>query len=314
MPRFGVVIPYFQREPGLLARAVRSVISQVGVQSALIVIVDDGSPHPAVDELANFTTIECTNIKLIKQKNGGVSNARNRALEELPENIDFVAFLDPDDIWESFHLYNASIAFNNGADFYFSDFRRLGSELTRFQRSNLDLKSHKNIENTSSIYEYNGNFRNDIIKQTMVGTSTVVLKRVLCKTVKIYSKITASEDILYWFMATKTDSRIFFSSVCEVIYGEGVGLIASSTWGSLRSIRVASDQAAMLAIVQKSHDIDREMKSWIKHEKKMRQADLFRTLLHRLRRKQKIDYKSVFNIILMNPNVFPAIYACLSRN
>ena len=40
-----VVIPFFPREPGLLSRAVRSVLEQRDVGDPLIFVVDDSSPR-----------------------------------------------------------------------------------------------------------------------------------------------------------------------------------------------------------------------------------------------------------------------------
>jgi hypothetical protein len=48
--RIGVVIPYFQREAGLLHRALSSVAAQ-DHRPVQVVVVDDGSPHPAPGEI-----------------------------------------------------------------------------------------------------------------------------------------------------------------------------------------------------------------------------------------------------------------------
>ena len=50
-----VLIPYFQRQPGILANTVRSVLAQQGFDDYQVIVVDDGSPVPAADELAGIT-------------------------------------------------------------------------------------------------------------------------------------------------------------------------------------------------------------------------------------------------------------------
>ena len=50
----GVVIPYFQREPGILRRALASVLRQRGVEQVAVVVVDDASPVPASAEVASL--------------------------------------------------------------------------------------------------------------------------------------------------------------------------------------------------------------------------------------------------------------------
>jgi cellulose synthase/poly-beta-1,6-N-acetylglucosamine synthase-like glycosyltransferase len=46
-----VVIPYYQEEPGILRGAVMSAIAQEGVSDLEIIVIDDGSPAPARDDL-----------------------------------------------------------------------------------------------------------------------------------------------------------------------------------------------------------------------------------------------------------------------
>ena len=43
----GIVIPYYQKLPGLLNRALRSVAAQEGQHQLRVYVVDDGSPIPA---------------------------------------------------------------------------------------------------------------------------------------------------------------------------------------------------------------------------------------------------------------------------
>jgi succinoglycan biosynthesis protein ExoW len=43
-PKVGVIIPYFQRKPGVLRPAVNAVLRQQGFSNYRIVIVDDGAP------------------------------------------------------------------------------------------------------------------------------------------------------------------------------------------------------------------------------------------------------------------------------
>ena len=39
-----VVIPYFQREPGILAKALKSVLASEAVEDVHVIVVDDESP------------------------------------------------------------------------------------------------------------------------------------------------------------------------------------------------------------------------------------------------------------------------------
>jgi succinoglycan biosynthesis protein ExoW len=147
---FGVVIPYFQRTPGLLARAVRSALDQTGVETPLIVVVDDGSPHPARLEIESFSEAERKTIVLIEQRNGGVSVARNRAIDAMPETVDIIAFLDPDDAWHTGHLANGNIALGRGAALYFTDYIRPGATRSTFELGGMKLEQHIPIPSGAS--------------------------------------------------------------------------------------------------------------------------------------------------------------------
>lgn len=310
---FGVVVPYFQRSPGLLVRAVRSALEQNAVARPLIIIVDDGSPHPARIELDAFSETERRAIVLIEQRNAGVSAARNRALDAMPELINAIAFLDPDDAWHAGHLANASIALDSGADFYFADFTRQGAIQTRFQRSNIRFDEHASMRPGTNLYKYNKNFRKDLIQKTMVGTSTVVLPRRSLGGVRFRMDLTASEDLLTWFCLTNRHSQIIFSSRCEAEYGEGVGLIAKSGWGTKRSFRVALDQSIMLNVVSGDAEIDDDFRDWIVLSRRDCRMRFVRTMLHRLRRFQSIDFDATRRFIKFDPEILQDFVRTLSR-
>ena len=55
--RFKVVIAYYQREPGILRRAVRSALEQ-RVEELEVIVVDDESPVPAETELAGRPAVQ----------------------------------------------------------------------------------------------------------------------------------------------------------------------------------------------------------------------------------------------------------------
>ena len=59
MRTIAVVIPYFQREPGILGKALNSIHSQLIPEgwSVEVIVVDDGSPCSA-DEVRHITFTE----------------------------------------------------------------------------------------------------------------------------------------------------------------------------------------------------------------------------------------------------------------
>ena len=128
--RTNVIIPFFQREPGLLAVAVNSALTQGG-EDLLVTVVDDGSPVSARAELAPIIAHD-RRVVIIEQANAGPGAARNRGLDATPDDVAYIAFLDSDDRWLPGHLANGLTALRLGADFYFSDHYLWGSNDSRF--------------------------------------------------------------------------------------------------------------------------------------------------------------------------------------
>jgi len=106
MATFTVVIPFYQKEAGILRRALKSIFDQ-SYQDFDIVIVDDESPLPAEIELQGIEDTWKSRIRVIRQPNGGPGAARNTGLENIPAATRFAALLDSDDLWLPDHLKNA---------------------------------------------------------------------------------------------------------------------------------------------------------------------------------------------------------------
>ncbi len=70
-----VIIPYYQREPGVLRRALKSVFAQSHPDFDVIV-VDDSSPLPVEAEIGLLPPAQRRRIAVIKQANAGPGGAR----------------------------------------------------------------------------------------------------------------------------------------------------------------------------------------------------------------------------------------------
>ncbi len=88
-----IVIPAYNAECHIAA-TVRSVLSQTYGEYELI-IVDDGSSDRTAEIVGTFLPHE--KITCIRQRNGGVSRARNTGIHAASGK--YVAFLDSDDLW-----------------------------------------------------------------------------------------------------------------------------------------------------------------------------------------------------------------------
>lgn len=95
--QISVVIPLYNKEDSII-RALDSVLNQIVLPNEII-IINDGSTDGS-DEIVK--EINHPLVKLIHQKNAGVSAARNRGIDEAKN--EWIAFLDADDIWSPHYL------------------------------------------------------------------------------------------------------------------------------------------------------------------------------------------------------------------
>lgn len=236
-----VVIPYFQRTAGLLARALASVLAQRDVADVRVVVVDDASPVPAVDEVARLGSTRLP-IEVILQANGGPAAARNRALDSLDSSVRQVAFLDSDDVWTEDHLRHAVLALAAGHDFYFSDLCQPGQTVGAFERAGrIDVAAHPLIvadesadgAATPTLRRYVGDMFDQIIAGNVIGTSTVVIDFERFRAQRFDAAFySAGEDYLFWIACARAGARFCFSTDVEVHYGYGVNVYAGSGWGT----------------------------------------------------------------------------------
>ena len=102
---FSVVIPLFNK-----AQTINDTLQSVLKQSFKdfeVIIVNDGSTDNSLEVVKSYYD---SRIKIVSQKNNGVSAARNTGIRN--SNFEHVAFLDGDDLWEPDFLFQMSRAIN----------------------------------------------------------------------------------------------------------------------------------------------------------------------------------------------------------
>lgn len=112
-----VIIPVYNVEK-YLRQCVDSVLAQT-YQNIEIILVDDGSTDNSGEICEDYTSKD-KRIKVIHQKNAGLSEARNRGFNSA--NGEYVYFLDSDDWIKAETLYAlAQKAYHDNADIIFFD-------------------------------------------------------------------------------------------------------------------------------------------------------------------------------------------------
>lgn len=90
----GIIVPVYKVEK-FINECIDSIIGQT-YENWQLILVDDGSPDNSgkiCDEYAKNDL----RIKVVHKKNGGLVSAWVRGIKELPENIDYITFVDSDD-------------------------------------------------------------------------------------------------------------------------------------------------------------------------------------------------------------------------
>lgn len=244
----GVVIPFYQRQSGILQNSILSIINQ-SVSDTLftIIIIDDESPISAESEVESINIPEYCHLKIIKQQNSGPAAARNKALDYLKsKKIPIVAFLDSDDKWSPNHIKKALASLNQGVDFYFCDHTRFDSDKTWFQimgvydnwendLQELDISLQDNIATLSG-----ENCFKLFLNKYLSQTSTVVYRFKNYSDIRFdRSFLTSGEDFLMWLELAGKSNKVAFSLAQEVHCDEGVNIYFDSfDW----SKRAASSQ------------------------------------------------------------------------
>lgn len=297
-----VVIPYFQREGGLLVRAIRSALEQHACLPHVFV-VDDGSPAPAASELSRLTPEERRRITLIKQPNAGPSAARNRALDEIPESTKFVAFLDSDDTWDPHHLERATRAFGIGANIYFADHIREGAGQSRFTECGVSAASGSQIEPSHRLYRFEANLFSAILRKSPIGTSTLVYQRKLGRDLRFREDLSAGEDTLFWLSLVSRSSFQAFSTNCDAKYGRGVNIFAGATWGTPQALRYLADSAKMHRLAARLFPLVPELRRWNDGWLRELRQSYALNLLHLARQGAVSDWKSLVQYLVAEPRL-----------
>ena len=250
---FAVIIPYFQRQPGVLAATLASIAAQDTREGVNVYVVDDESPCPpesevaAVDWPANFT------CRIVKQCNGGPGAARNRGLDSLADER-YVAFLDSDDAWNPYHLSSAQFAFEHDFDFYTADWvidEKGTRALAHYYGDRLRTVPFGGTDWALELQD-------ELINYTVCGpigsTCSMVVRRSLVADVRFLAALrTAGEDGLFATSIAAKRPRVLISNRVDAVLGRGVNIFSSGGWNSrqafLRAIYYLRSRLLMRAFV-----------------------------------------------------------------
>mgnify|MGYP000010997487 FL=1 len=131
-PKFSIVVPVYNTSRHVLAEMVSSVRNQI-YENWELCLADDASPQPHVREFLENLSDDKGRIKIVlREKNGGISEATNSALG-LADG-DYITFLDHDDVLPAHALATMAAYINRypDSDIFYSDEDKLDREGRRY--------------------------------------------------------------------------------------------------------------------------------------------------------------------------------------
>jgi succinoglycan biosynthesis protein ExoW len=298
--KIAVIIPFFQKEAGILGKAVMSALRQTA-GAPTIIVVDDASPVAAKDELAAVMREYPGRIVIIEQPNGGPAAARNKALDNVPAGTSYVAYLDSDDEWIPEHLANAIAAMANGFDFYFSDHYQLQQTVSAFNRaSRINVEQHPRIPDSEHVHAYQGDMFDQILMGNIIGTSTVVYRFAAYPALRFREEfVYAGEDYLFWLELSTLTSKIAFSSLVECTYGKGVNIFSGSGWGTEKSLIRCHHEIKFKKALPRLFQLNAEQLAANRKSVKILRRSFVADMLHRVAHRIPVDkgvLKSQFRV------------------
>ena len=306
-----VIIPYFQRTPGVLRRALASVAAQrtcpLPVQ---VIVVDDASPVPPHDEIAGIAWPPLMSVQVISRPNGGPGAARNTGLDGAPEETRFVAFLDSDDQWSVDHLARAIGALEQGFDFFFADHLQLDQTIGAFGRAGrIPLDLHPSLPAPpAGLHAYQGDLFDQIMRANVIGTSTVVYDHKRFGAMRFKVDLTrAGEDYLFWMEIARAGARAAFSSEVAAIYGRGVNVYAGAGWGTEGHLQRIHDEIRYRRLTRELFDLDAQQARHIDTELGGLRHAFARGLFHCAAHRKRVDPRLLATHAALDPASFLAL-------
>ena len=185
-----VIIPTFNRL-SLISRAIDSVLSQT-IKPFEIIVVDDGSS----DNTSIFIKNNYKSVKLIKQKNLGVSKARNVGIKN--SSGDWIALLDSDDEWKKNKL-EVQIKSLSEYDYY-----------SVCHTNEIWIRNGVRVNQKKRHQKYGGNIFDKCLDICRISPSSIIFKKNIINEVGWFDEgLSICEDYDLWLRITANYKILF---------------------------------------------------------------------------------------------------------
>jgi len=225
-PLVSVIIPTFNRS-AMVREAVESVLSQTFGEFELIV-VDDGSTDDTEAILEPYSA----SLRIIRQKNRGVSAARNRGVAAARGEL--LAFLDSDDIWLPEKLA-VQISY-----------LRTFPEAALCHTDELWIRNGRRVNPRKKHAKAEGRDFPRLLRESLISPSSVILRRSIFDEAGGFDEsLPACEDYALWLTLARSHDVHLIKRPLVVKRGGHSDQLTKTIWGLDRfRVRVLRSLAA----------------------------------------------------------------------
>lgn len=248
-----VVMPLYNKERHV-ERAVRSILAQT-MQPAEIIVINDGSTDNSVSVVEKITD---PRIRIINQKNAGVSAARNRGIREA--GFELIAFLDSDDEWKPDFLETISGLIDR--------FPQAGAYATAYETVDTDAVVRRITYRAIPEHPWSGiipDFFDSMLGQPPVWASAVAIRRKVFDNSGFFKEgEVLAEDVDMWCRIALKYPIAFDTKSCSVYHLDADnrcytrGKINKKATGYIETLTAAIQDLTLPAAVRQNISILRE--------------------------------------------------------
>lgn len=213
-----------------IEKCINSLLSSMNEFSELI-IIDDGSTDASSEICDNYSKYE--NIKVIHQKNSGVSVARNTGIENSTGN--WITFVDGDDFVEANFIEKIIDCINeNDTDMLVFNYRAYIDSDNNYECRTVPFSDSKYITEEKNLFQkrmisqyYSGGDNKTIVSSGTTWCKVIKRKVLFDNKIRFKPGLIKAQDTIFWLNATENIESIYYLDKCLYNYRISINSISS---------------------------------------------------------------------------------------